>query len=472
MTADPDTVEHNNRAAGTDVEGGYPSAARAWYAVALFYVACALSFLDRTILSFLVGPIRAEFQISDFEFSLIHGLAFVIFYSTLGIPIARLADRYNRRNIIIAGIVVWSVMTVACGLADSYWALFAARVGLGVGEAALSPAAVSLIADLFPKHRRALPISVFASGIHGGSAIAKIFGGLAVGYAMSQAVMQLPLFGELAAWQMAFIVVGLPGFVLALLLLTVREPARREQSASRQHPSFRDCLRYLGAHRAAYGSLMIGAGLSSMAASGTFAWVPALYERRYGWGAAYIGALFGIIVLVMGTGGLALGAWISGKRVQRGHPAPYASVMVVTMTAAILPAALLVAVHDPWWTLGCLALVVMCLSTPVGLAQAAIQAMTPNELRAQMIAIYLLIVALFGAAIGSASVALITDYVFRDDSAIGASIALVAASGSALSALVFIGGKRWTPRLESISPGAGGCSGRVPSTSSPSTREI
>jgi len=140
---------HSNRGQG------YPSALHAWYAVVVFFLAYTLAFIDRVIIAFLVGPIRADFEISDFQFSLISGLAFAVFYATLGIPIARLADTTNRRNIIAVGIGLWSLMTAMCGLAANYWQLFLARLGVGVGEAALSPAAISMIADYFPKEKRA-----------------------------------------------------------------------------------------------------------------------------------------------------------------------------------------------------------------------------------------------------------------------------------------------------------------------------
>lgn len=415
----------------------YPSAGRAWYAIVIFYLAYTLAFLDRQILAFLVGPIRADFHVTDFQFSLIQGLAFVIFYSVLGIPIARLADVRNRRNIIALGVGLWSVMTAVCGLAGGYWQLFLARLGVGVGEASLSPAVISVIADTFPAHRRALPISLYSAGVHGGAGTASIFGGLIVTYALSRGWHGLPFVGDLRGWQVAFMLVGLPGVLVVLLTLTVREPARRWQTAPRKS-AFRDVFIYLGLHGRVYATLMVGAALAALASYGAFGWVPALFARRFGWSAARIGLDFGLITIVIGTGGLLLGGAIASRMARNGRAAPYSKVMIVSMAAAILPSAALVLIRDPYWTLGCLALMVGFMSTPIGLVQAALQAITPNQLRAQVIAVYLLTVTLIGTAIGPAAVAALTVYYYHDDAAVGASIAVVTTAASLLSVLVLL----------------------------------
>jgi MFS family permease len=421
------------------IEHGYPPPARAWYAVALFYVACVLSFVDRQIMSYLVAPIRAQFAITDFEFSLVHGFAFVIFYSTFGVPIARLADRYNRRIIIAVGVALWSLMTIACGLAHSYAELFLARLGVGIGEAALTPAAISILADSFPRERRALPISIFSSGVHGGSSVANILGGLVVGYVMAGALAATPLLRSLAGWQAVFVIIGVPGLLLAPLMLTIREPQRQGRVAQ-ANVSFRQALSYLNLHRLEYSSIIFGGAFSAMAGYGSFAWAPALFARKYGWAASAIGPVFGAVMLCCGTGGLLLGGWISGRLARAGHVAAPTEVMIVSMACAVLPAAALVAVPSPQWTLACLALMIMGLSTPIGLAQAAIQAITPNEMRAQFIALYLLAVALFGTAVGSSAVAALTDYFFRRDANVGSSMAIVSSVAAAMSALAFRSG--------------------------------
>ncbi|TAJ94068.1 MAG: MFS transporter [Gammaproteobacteria bacterium] len=433
-------MQNSADSSGRQAGGAYPHPVIAWYAIFIFYLAYTLAFVDRIIISFLVTPIRADFQITDFQFSLISGLAFAIFYATLGIPIARLADTRNRRNIITVGIGIWSVMTAICGLTSNYWQLFLARLGVGVGEAALSPSAISMIADYFPKEKRTLPINVYAAGVQGGAGLANIFGGLIVGYAMAGGVHDIALLGDLKTWQIAFIAVGLPGLLVSCLMLTVKEPVRQEVRATGQRVTFRETLSYIYRHKTVYATLIVGASFSSMASYGTFNWVPVLFERVYGWGPARIGPSFGLITLSVGTLALVASGLIVNALVRAGRSAPYSWVMIISMTCVILPTGLLVAVDNPYWTLGCLTLMLLFLSAPIGLVQAALAGITPNEIRAQVVAIYLLVVTIFGVSFGPSAVAAVTDYYYHDDAAVGKSMAIVAASACVLGVITLYRG--------------------------------
>ncbi|HET7131816.1 MAG TPA: MFS transporter, partial [Gammaproteobacteria bacterium] len=225
----------------------YPSRARAWYAVGVLYVAYVLAFVDRQIISFLVAPIRADLDITDFQFSLIAGLAFAIFYAVLGVPLGFLADRFSRRNLVAIGIALWSVMTAWCGLAGNYLQLFLARLGVGVGEGSLTPSAISLISDFFPRERRGLPINVYTAGVYWGIGIANVFGGVIVAYTAAASGIDLPWIGHLRPWQAAFMLVALPGIAVSLLTLTFREPVRHEKTASTVRVG--DTVRYVRANR-------------------------------------------------------------------------------------------------------------------------------------------------------------------------------------------------------------------------------
>ena len=419
----------------------YPSAGSAWYAVWLFWLAYTLAFVDRQIMAFLVAPIRADFHLSDFQFSLIQGLAFVLFYSVLGVPIARLADRYNRRNLIALGVTLWSIMTALCGFAGTFTQLFLARLGVGVGEATLSPSAISIIADAFPKERRAIPINIYSAGVHAGAGLASFFGGLIVSFAMAGGGRSVPLVGHMKGWQIALVLVSLPGIIVALAVLTVREPTRREQ-LTMDSPTFGAVCDYLRRNGRVYATLMIGAAFAALASYGTFSWVPALFQRRFGWSPAHIGGIFGAVTVVFGIGGLVASGALASRLAAAGHKTAYSSIMVGSVALAIIPAALFVAVADPWWPIGCLALMVFLLSTPIGLVQTALQAVTPNQMRAQVIAVYLLATALIGTALGPSSVAAMTDFWFHDDRQLGSSIAVVATVASVLSAVILSAGIR------------------------------
>ena len=206
---------------------GYPSSTRAWVTVIILMVAYVLSFIDRQILNLLVAPIRRDLMISDTQMSLLMGLSFALFYTVCGIPLGRMADTRSRRGLIAIGILFWSAATAACGMARLYWQFLLCRIGVGVGEAALSPAAYSLIADSFPAERRATAISVYSMGVYLGSGLAFLFGGLVIKLASAQGDVLLPVFGEVRPWQLIFLALGAAGVLFTLLMLAVKEPARR-----------------------------------------------------------------------------------------------------------------------------------------------------------------------------------------------------------------------------------------------------
>jgi MFS family permease len=205
----------------------YPPRGYAWYVVGVLTFVYIFSFIDRQILNLLVRPIRRDLGISDTQMSLLMGLSFAVFYTLFGIPLGRLADSKSRRTIIAGGFALWSLFTAGCGLARNFGQMLLLRMGVGVGEAALSPAAYSIITDYFPPQRRATAISVYSMGIYLGSGLAFIIGGTVAGLASQQELWQVPLVGATRPWQVVFFLVGLPGILLSLLLYTVREPLRR-----------------------------------------------------------------------------------------------------------------------------------------------------------------------------------------------------------------------------------------------------
>jgi predicted MFS family arabinose efflux permease len=303
------------------------SRAEARWVLGVLFVVYVFNFVDRQILSILVEPIRRDLGVSDTAMGFLTGGAFAVFYTFAGIPIARFADRSVRRTVIAAGCAVWSAMTAASGLARGFADLAAARIGVGVGEAACSPPAHSLLADYFPPERRATALSVYASGIHFGTA----FGYLAGGW-----------INAAFDWRTAFVAVGLPGLGLALLVrLTVREPARGlSEGGSRGEdvPSTRDVFRFLWA-LPSFRHLSFASALTAFAGYGVAIWTPAFLMRVHGLGSAEIGTWLGLIA---GAGG-ATGAWLGGVASDRlGARDPRASLLVPAAAAlAGLPFALL-----------------------------------------------------------------------------------------------------------------------------------
>ena len=265
----------------------YPSPARAWGLVVVLTIAYAISFVDRQIISLMVEPIKDHLDLSDTEISLLMGPAFAIFYTIMGIPLGRVADKFNRRNLIVAGMSLWCLMTAASGLARNFMQLFLARIGIGVGEAALSPAALSMISDSFPPDKRTSPIGFYNSAIYIGSGLALVLGGMVIQIVTTSPPVIVPLFGELVPWQTTFIVVGLPGLVIAAIIGFMREPVRKDiiksEDGDAAELSMSDVLAYVWKGRNIYGSIFIGmavvAGVNFMFQG----WIPTLYTRVHGW---------------------------------------------------------------------------------------------------------------------------------------------------------------------------------------------
>ena len=260
---------------------GAPSGTRryAWYLVAAPILAYTLSYIDRTILTLMVGPIRASLNISDVQLSLLHGFAFAIFYTFVGIPIGRLVDRRRRVAIVAVGIALWSLATTLCGFATIFAAIFLARIMVEVGESPLSPAAYSMLADTFDGKKLVRALACYQSAIYLGPAIATLFGGVLLGQ-LSPADTAI---GHFEPWQLVFLIVGLPGLLVALVFTTLREPERRGAGVSGPMPSFGQVLTRMRDFRGVYGLLILYLCLQSVMWNGATAWIPTHLMRGYGW---------------------------------------------------------------------------------------------------------------------------------------------------------------------------------------------
>ena len=287
------------------------SLAYPWYIVSLCMVAYIFSFIDRQVITLLIQPIRADLQISDTQFSLLHGLAFALLYATAGIPIARLADSRSRPMIISVGIFVWSLATALCGVAKNFAQLFMARMAVGVGEAALSPAAYSMITDSFPKSRLGMALGVYSSGSFLGGGLAFIIGGAAIALVEQWGAQQVPLIGLVKPWQMTFFIVGLPGIlVAALFILTVRDPERKGL-AGRLHRAARNYTENLVLFAIVVVMLHLSGETEALARYGGYGWIGGrtLYILAYAggipwtrtvcWQASMIGLVLMMVDLVV-----------------------------------------------------------------------------------------------------------------------------------------------------------------------------
>lgn len=411
----------------------------AWYVVGVLTLVYVFSFIDRQILNLLVKPIRRDLGISDTQMSLLMGFSFAIFYTFFGILMGKLADSHSRRGLIAAGFILWSILTAGCGLARNYTQMLLLRMGVGVGEASLSPAAYSLITDYFPPHRLATAISVYSMGIYLGTGLAYLLGGTVIAFASGQDLWQLPVLGATRPWQVIFFLVGLPGVLLAALMTTVREPARTRAATTASYAEFWQFV------RANFGTFLchnLGFSLLSFSSYGIAAWLPTFFTRHHGWTASSIGIWFGLIVMIFGTLGIVAGGYWADRLRQRGQPDATMRVGLFVSLAWFPAGIAAFVVPSPWLALAFLCVAQFFTSAPFGVAPAAIQQIAPPQLRGQASAIYLFVINLVGLGLGPTAVALTTDYVFRDDNMVGWSLLIVACTAHVLSALFLWTGLR------------------------------
>lgn len=400
-----------------------------WYVVLILMLAQTVSFIDRMIMGLLVGPIRQSFDISDTQYSLLAGLAFAIFYSLMGLPLARIADQSNRKRLIAIAITFWSLMTALCGMAKGFWSLFAARVGVGVGEAALNPAAYSIISDYFSRSQLARALSVYTLGVTIGSGLAYVIGGWVVTLAMQTGSVDLPLIGTREGWQLTFFLVGAPGVFVALLVMMLREPQRRgklEAQAGQEGKGIpvSAAISFMLSRGKALGTHVIGVSLFIMVVFSLNIWGPEYLIRTFGFSRGQAGQTFGIVMMVAGTTGLLLGGTLGDRWFAKGRSDAYSRVILLSMLC-ILPFVVAIGfVTSPVAGIFCIAMAVFFSAMQGGLSGGLIQLMTPNELRGQSVALFFLAANLIGMGLGPTVLASITDYVFKDDAMLNRSIAL------------------------------------------------
>jgi MFS family permease len=415
----------------------------AWYVLGILLLAYISSFIDRQILALLVKPIKASFGISDTQMGLLMGLSFALFYTLLGIPIGLMADRMNRKKIIGWGIAIWSLMTVLCGLAGSFTMLFLARVGVGIGEAALSPAAYSMISDYFPKRKLGTAMSIYNLGVYLGSGLSILIGA-AIRSMIGQENIQLPFFGEIFSWQVIFFYIGLPGLLIVLVLQTVKEPKRKELDSDKESAakaSVKEIIAYFKANKRTFLSLNFGIAFMSLASYAGMYWVPAFLSRVHGWADQRAGLTFGIIVSVFATLGVLTGGRYADYLSKKGILNGKMKAACIGMSIAVL-CTIGVLLPDPNIALIFVALFCFFAAFPYGSATAAIQEIAPNNMRAIFSAFFLFVVNIIGLGLGPLSVGVLNDLVFHDPLKIHQSIFITQFTGSLISAtLLYIGMK-------------------------------
>lgn len=417
----------------------FPSGWMAWGIVAAFFVAYIFSFIDRMIIGLLVEPIKADLGLSDTQIGLLQGFAFALFYTVAGIPIGRLIDRAPRMKIVAAGVFVWSVMTAICAGVTNFWQFFAARMGVGVGEAVLSPAAYSVISDSFPKRKLGLPMGVYGLGSAVGAGLAFMVGAFVVAAVANAGDVSVPILGEIKAWQVAFLVAGLPGLLIAVMFLFIPEPRRRfskaEQAATEPVP-FKAVLSHMHDNRLYFWSLFVAVGAINLAVLGSISWLPAMLMRSFDMGLAPTGWFSGGMLIVGGLIGMIGGGAIM-DRIGGGTPQVRLrfcgwSALIGSFGALLFP----LTGSIPLLTVSFI-LFFSAAAVAVGAAPSVIQQLAPNRMRATISAAYVFVINAIGLGIGPTLTAVIGDTFFPTESGIRYAIVIVAVSGYLIGAILF-----------------------------------
>jgi MFS family permease len=408
----------------------------AWFLLAVLFIAYICSTLDRFVISLLIDPIKHDLGLSDTQISLLQGLAFSLIFALATLPVGYLVDRVNRTRLIAVGVAFWSLMNSLCGLSASFTHMFAARAGVGVGEAALGPSAYSLITDSFPKRRYGLALGMYTAGGTIGSGLSLVIGGFVIAAIMRHGAITVPLVGTLQPWQTSFIVVSAPGFLIALIMLWLREPPRQVRKLSTGDGPNKSILsRFLRIQRRTLVLHHLAAGISNLVVAGALSWVAPLFMRVHGWSVSQAGLGAGGAFVIGSTIGLLGGGALSDAAMKHG---PHWR-LIVCACSTLLAAGFALSyplVSSPDLAILLYGCVAMLAIIPAGVANAALQFITPSSIRGKISSYYLFAIGMLNI-IGPTLIAMVGDRFFPSHDGIRYALAIVLPSCLILSSLLF-----------------------------------
>ena len=367
-----------------------------WYVLIITMLVYTINIADRYVMSTVLEPIRLELKLTDGGINTLTGVSLGLFYVTMGIPLSWIADRYNRKNLLAASITAWSAMTALCGMSQGYWQLLLARIGVGVGEAGGTPACNAIVGDYFPANRRPMAMTIFALGAPIGAWLGADLAGWVA---------------NLYGWRAAFLVLGVPGLILATIVyFTIKEPERGRLDAVSDSaaPTFMESLKFLRTQKAAL-HLIMGSGLSALWGWGLMWFTPTFLQRSYGLDVGAAGGVVGPIHLVMGIGASLLTAWLLSKP---SYTDPRRIVYLLGSVTAVATIPSMIA----FWTHSLpLATVMLWVFIPaiyfyIGPAFALGQNLAPPRMRAMFTAISLLVANVFNLIVAPQAVGWMSDY--------------------------------------------------------------
>jgi len=423
----------------------YPPLGVSWYATIVLGFLYWMSLLDRFIISMLIDPIKNDLGLSDVQFGVLQGLAFVISFTVFGFIFGALTDRKNRRQLIFVGVIIWSVASTACGLAQNFWHLLIARAGLGAGESALNPSATSMISDLFPRDRLTFAMSVYSLGATIGSGTALMLGGAIIYWVTSLGDVVLPLLGPVSHWQLVFFIVGLPGFLFAFLVFSFSEPVRRGRISAGAAEgswlsSYRRLIGFARGHLRFFASHYLGFTAASGVVAGCVGWYPVHLMRAYGWNEGQVGAYLGMSLLVSGVIGKFLGGLTVDAMYRRGYRDAQLRWFGLCMVVAGPLGALATTNDSPWAFLVLIGAFTAIFTSLQACAMSSLNLVTPNHLRGTGVAVYSTVAGLLGGSLGSVLVPLFSGLYADEATAIGHGMATLMGIGCPLAAVALFTG--------------------------------
>ena len=398
----------------------------AWYVVVLLAMSNGISFFDRGFVALVIDPIKHTLHITDTEIGVMIGPAFILFYSTVSLPLGRLADSYRRKNIIICGMLFWSICTGTFGVAKNFLVLAASRMGVGLGEASLVPAGVSMIADIFPRHRISRAVAAFTAGGMLGGSMASFIGGPMLGWLGKVGTVHVPILGALEPWQASFVIISTPGVIVGLIILaTMREPARKHAPiAETAGATLSETAAFLWKNKFSSASLILGFACVS-AQSGVSSWLPTYYMRTFHLTPAQIGPPMGIIGIIVGVPTAILGGYIADRLRQRGREDSNIMIGIYGLAAMIPLLLIQFNLNNPWIAIAVGAPSLFAVAMIYGVAHPNVSLCVPANMRSQAVAIYLLSANTLGIGIVPLLIPVITDYVFHDPQSLRYAMSIV-----------------------------------------------
>ena len=416
----------------------YPEKKQSYSAVAILTLAQVFAFIDRQIPSMLVEPIKQDFNLTDSQIALLGGAAFSIFYAIMALPIGYAVDRYKRTKVLGTGIFLWSLMTALAGLANSFGKLFGARIGVAVGEAVMAPISVSLVSDSFPENKQGKPMGIITAGVYIGIGITLLGGGFLIDYLTSIGGITLPLIGYLKPWQATFMIVGIPGLVLAIAAFYLKEPRRIEEQVDSNHlVDKKNVFLHLKEHRKTLIPMFGGLIFMALIFYSFSFWAPTMMIRTFNISLTEVGFILGMITIISSiTGTIIAGSVVDYLRNRNYSDAPVRAAMIAVMLA-LPPIISLSFVQTELGAWICIAMYLLFISSFAPLGLLAISGVSTGNVKGQTAAIHAFLMMAFGLSLGPQLTAFFTDFVFVDPNLLINSVSLTGLIVLPISALLF-----------------------------------